>query len=405
MSDATLKRSIGLPLLALYGLGTILGAGIYVLVGEVAANAGTAAPSAFVLASLIAAFTALSYAELSSRLPKSAGEAAYVDAAFQRAALSRAVGWAVIISGVVSSATLSRGMVGYLSVFFDLPPSLIIIVMVASLGTLACWGISESLIAAAVITSLEIAGLLFVIVVAGDSFAEFPERWRTLLPAPDAAALSGIVAGAFLAFYAFIGFEDIVNVAEEVKSPRSILPRAIILSLVISTSLYFLVATVAVLSTPIDSLAGSSAPLALVIQNRGFAPESISAISLLAIVNGALIQIIMASRVLYGLADQGLAWQGFARVNPRTRTPLAGTIFVAGVVLLLALCFSLGGLARLTSAVALMIFSMVNAALLRLKARGIAHDGFRAPPAVPITGLALCAGMLLFQMFEFLRNF
>ena len=182
MSEPTLKRSVRLPLLTLYGLGTILGAGIYVLIGEVAASAGTAAPSAFVLASVIAGFTALSYAELASRVPKSAGEAAYVDVAFQRHLLSRAVGWAVIITGIVSAATMSRGFVGYLNVFLDLPTPLVIVGVVCALGALAGWGISQSLFAAASITVLEIGGLVFVVAVAGDSFAALPTAWPTLLP-------------------------------------------------------------------------------------------------------------------------------------------------------------------------------------------------------------------------------
>jgi len=393
-----------LPLLTLYGLGTILGAGIYVLIGEVAASAGTAAPSAFVLASVIAGFTALSYAELASRVPKSAGEAAYVDVAFQRHLLSRAVGWAVIITGIVSAATMSRGFVGYLNVFLDLPTPLVIVGVVCALGALAGWGISQSLFAAASITVLEIGGLVFVVAVAGDSFAALPTAWPTLLPDANMTALSGIMMGAFLAFYAFIGFEDIVNVAEEVQSPQSTLPRAIILSLVISAVLYFLVSTVAVLSTPIEALADNDAPLALIVETQGFSPSIIAAISLLAIVNGALIQIIMASRVLYGLADQGLAWRPLSRINARTRTPLLATGLVAIVVVGLALSFSLGGLARFTSGLALVIFCTVNAALLRLQSQNASRSTFRIARAVPATGLVLCGAMLVYQLYELARN-
>ena len=234
MSQVTLKRAIGLPLLTLYGLGTILGAGIYVLIGEVAGAAGMAAPSAFLIACVVASLTALSYAELSSRLPKSAGEAAYVDAGFQRPWLSRAVGWAVIATGIVSAATMCRGLVGYLTVFVDIPSFLVIIVVVGALTAIAVWGVTESLWAAAIVTILEIAGLVFVCVVAGDSLGRLPTEWPNLMPSSGASSLAGVFAGAFLAFYAFIGFEDIVNVAEEVRSPATSLPTAIILSLVIS---------------------------------------------------------------------------------------------------------------------------------------------------------------------------
>jgi APA family basic amino acid/polyamine antiporter len=398
-----LRRSIRLPLLTLYGLGTILGAGIYVLIGEVAASAGRAIPIAFLLASVVAGFTALSYAELSARLPRSAGEAAYVDAAFGRPLLSELVGWSVIGMGIVSAATMSRGLVGYLSVFFDFMEAPVLIAIIATLGATAIWGITESLIAAGIVTALEAGGLLLVCVAAGDSLAKLPEQWQIFWPTFDVSTWYGIAIGAFLAFYAFIGFEDIVNVAEEVKSPRTTMPRAIKLSLFISTALYLLVSTVAVLSTPIEKLAGSDAPLAVVMETNGFPPKVIAAISLLAIVNGALIQIVMASRVLYGLASQGLAWPVFARVNSRTQTPVAGTIVVSAAILLLAVFFSLGELSRFTSAVALAIFALVNAALIKLKFEPPAEPHYTAPHFVPVVGLLLCAAMLLYQIYVAIR--
>jgi len=381
----------------LYGLGTILGAGIYVLIGEVAARAGSAAPSAFLLASVLAGVTAFSYAELSARLPKSAGEAVYVAAGFKRPWLAIAVGWAVILTGVVSAATMARGFVGYLDIFIELPTSLVIFVTVGALGALASWGISESLFAAAAVTLLEIAGLVLVCVLAADSLTTIPDQWRSLLPDASTAGVIGIVSGAFVAFYAFIGFEDMVNVAEEVKTPTRTLPRAIILALFISTGFYFLVATVAVLTVPPESLAGSAAPLALLVSARGMPPEIIAAISLVAVLNGGLIQIIMASRVLYGLASQRLAWAPLARVHPATRTPLLSTAAVTMVVLMFALFFSLGGLASFTSFVALAVFAMVNASLWRLKRQTDSQPAFTVPHAVPIVGFMLCIAMLGYQ--------
>jgi amino acid transporter len=397
VSDPTLKRSIGVPLLTLYGLGTILGAGIYVLIGEVAGAAGMAAPSAFLLAAFLAGVTAFSYAELSARLPMSAGEAAYVDAGFGRPALSVLVGWGVIFTGIVSAATMVRGFVGYLAIFVSLPDPVVIVVAVAVLGGLAAWGISESLTAAALVTLLEVAGLIFVCVVAGGGLATLPDVWPSMLPDISVTGMTGLLAGAFLAFYAFIGFEDMVNVAEEVKKPRRTLPRSIILALVLSSLLYLFVAVVAVTSLPPAELAGDAAPLATIVAARGYSRSIIAAISLFAVLNGALIQIIMASRVLYGLSNQGRGWSVFARVNSRTRTPLFGTTAVALVVLLLSLLFSLGGLARATSFVALFIFAMVNAALWRLKRRGSPEAAFEVPTAVPVIGFLLCVGMLGYQ--------
>ncbi len=404
MSEPTLKRSIGYTLLTLYGLGTILGAGIYVLVGEVARTAGSAAPSAFLISALLAGVTAFSYAELASRLPRSAGEAVYVEAAFGLPAVATAVGWAVIVAGTVSAATMARGFVGYLDVFVVLSPSLGILAIVTAVGAIAAWGISESLTVAGAVTILEVAGLVLVCMVGGDNLTSLQNDWRSLLPRAETASWLGVLSGAFIAFFAFIGFEDMVNVAEEVKEPRTTLPRAIITALVVSTMLYFIVATVAVVSLPIDELAASGAPLARIVEAQGVSPLTIGFISLFALINGALVQLIMASRVLYGLASQRLAWSVFARIHPRTRTPVNATFVVTIFVLVLALTFSLDRLARVTSFVALGIFTVVNLALLRLKREDHKRPPFSVPTAVPVCGFLLCGGMMLYQTLGFLST-
>ncbi len=184
--------------------------------------------------------------------------------------------------------------------------------------------------------------------------------------------------------------------AEEVVEPSRTLPRAIVLTLAISTGLYFLVATVATLAVPGAELAGSPAPLAVVVASRGLPAEIIALVSLFAVLNGALVQVIMASRVLYGLASQRLAWRALAYVHPRTRTPLVGTLLVALALLALALSFPLGGLARATSFVALGIFTLVNASLWRLKRRA-PPAAFEVPAAVPVVGLVLCVAAIAYE--------
>lgn len=397
MASNRLRRSIGLPLLTLYGLGTILGAGVYVLIGEVVSLSGSQAPSAFVLAAVLAGITAFSFAELGSRLPKSAGESAYVLAAFNRRGLSTAVGWAVVAVGTVSAATMVVGFVGYLDVFVDLPSAIVISICVALLTAIAIWGIGESLLAAGAITLLEIGGLLFVCVIARDSFGRFADNWPSVLPGLDSVHLIGVASGAFIAFYAYIGFEDIVNVAEEVKQPKQNLPRAIVGSLVASTILYLLIAIVAVFAIPLADLAGSNAPLATIVESRGFSPAIIAAISLFAVMNGALVQIIMASRVLYGLASDGLAFAAFARVSGKTQTPIVGTMTVAAILLGLSLFFSVSDLARVTSFIALFIFTIVNIALWRLKRIAPGETEFSVPTAIPIAGAILCATMIGYE--------
>ncbi len=396
---AELKRSLSLALITCYGLGTIIGAGIYVLIGEIAARAGMHAPLAFAFAAVVAAFTAFSYAELCARYPHSAGEAAYVQAAFGRVNLSTFTGSCVILVGIVSAATLANGFVGYLRVFITLPDQLVIIGFILALAALAAWGISESVWAATLITLLELFGLGLVLFVTSGSFMELPERWPELLPRADGEVWTGVFLGAFLAFYAFIGFEDMVNVAEEVKNPRRNLPRAIVLALTISTLLYVLVALAAVLALPIETLAHSGAPLALIVEQRGgLSPAGISLISLAAVSNGALIQIIMASRVVYGMSRQGLAPSALGAVNSRTRTPLVATVAVTAVALAFALWLPLVRLAQLTSLVTLIVFALINLALLRLKRAAPHPQGIvRYPLWVPVIGFTLCIGLIVLQ--------
>jgi len=401
-----LRRVLSLPLITFYGLGTILGAGIYVLVGKIAGVAGFYAPLAFLIAAAVAALSGFSYAELTSRYPRAGGESIYIQEGLGVRALSTLVGLMVALAGLVSAATITHGFVGYLDVFVALPATPVIIVVVFALGALAIWGILESAWAAAIATMVEIAGLLLIIAVASPSLASLPARWPELLPSTDAAAWSGIMLGAFLAFYAFIGFEDMANVAEEVQDAERNLPRAILISLVIATSLYLLVALVAVLSLPPAQLAASAAPLALIFEHStGYSPILIAAISLFAVVNGALIQIIMASRMLYGMSAAGWLPGVFAQVSARTGTPVVATVAAASGVLLFALALPLATLAKATSTIVLVVFALVNLALIRIKRRDPAPAGARVYAGwIPWGGLLLSLALLAFHLLSLLRN-
>ena len=394
-----LRRALSLPLITFYGLGTILGAGIYVLVGKVAGAAGMYAPFAFLLASAVAAFTAFTYAELVARHPLSAAEAVYVQEGLRRRELTILVGLLIVFSGLVSSATIASGFVGYLRVFVDLPDALVIVLLVLALGVLAAWGILESVTAAAVATVIEIAGLVLIIAVSWESFIALPERLPELLPPLDGTVWWGIAAGSFLAFYAFIGFEDMVNVAEEVKDPERNLPRAIIFALVGSTILYFLVVTAAVLALPIDALSESEAPLALMFENAtGSRPLLIAIISLFAVVNGALIQMIMASRMLFGMGRAGWLPRVLAQVSGRTRTPLVATGVVTTGVLIFALWLPVVTLAELTSFAILLVFVLVNLSLIAIKRHQPPPPGIRVYPLwVPYGGLLSALALLAFS--------
>lgn len=388
---AELKRSLGVLHVTLYGLGTILGAGIYVLLGEVAGEAGAYAPVSFLLAGLVAGLSAFAYAELSSRFPKSAGEAVYTHEAFGLRALSTAVGWSVVMIGVVSAATIANGFQGYLHVFLDMPGWAAIAALVLTLGVIAAWGIGVSVTIAAAITVVEILGLVMVVALSSDSLATLPARLPELTPPMESAAWTGIGLGAFLAFYAFIGFEDIVNIAEEVKDPSRTLPMAIFLALGISATLYLLVTLSAVLTLPLETLSTTTAPMASIVAKRGsLATGVISLVSIVAVINGALIQVIMASRILYGMGRRAMAPALLSRVSTLTRTPLIATAAVTVTVLALALWLPLVTLAEATSFITLSVFALMNLALFRFKYGGGASWRKGCAIWVPAAGFVAC---------------
>lgn len=403
MSNAppvSLRRSISLPLLVLYGLGTTIGAGIYALMGAVAGAAGMHAWLAFATASLLVAASAASFAELAARYPRSAGEAVYVREGLGSSGLATAVGLLVVLAGCVSSATIANAFVGYLGAVVEVPRALGIAVFVGLLGGIAFWGVRESVWVAAVVTLLEVAGLVLVVIFAADALADLPRRAAELAPPSQGGAWYGIFAASFLAFYAFIGFEDMVNMAEEVRDVRRTLPLAIFVTLAVTTLLYVLLALVAVLSVAPAELAASDAPLVSIYERVGGPfPDALAAIGVIAMGNGALIQLIMASRVLYGLADQGALPRVLGRVHSRTRTPHWATAAGAGLVLVLALGFPLASLAHATSVITLVVFGLVNLALLRLQARVPLPAGVRgAPRAVPVLGFLACAAALAWEL-------
>ena len=395
----SLKRALSLPLVTFYGLGNILGAGIYVLIGKVVGHAGILAPLSFLLASLLACVTAFVYAELAARFPLSAGEAVYVQAGLRIRSLSAVVGLLIIFAGIVSAATILRGFAGYVQVFIAVHDVPVILVMVLLLGGLAAWGISESVMVAAIITVIEGIGLLLIIGVAAPGLADIRLDAVDISPLMDAGAWHGIFVGGFLAFYAFIGFEDMVNVAEEVQQPQRNLPRAILAALAISSVLYFMVALVAVASVPAAGLAESRAPLAFVYESvTGREPVLITVISMFAVINGALIQVIMASRVAYGMGLKGWLPLIFARVHAVTRTPVIATLSVALLVLVMAVWLPLETLAKSTSYFLLLVFSLVNLSLWRLKRDGPQPAGIISVPRwVPASGFVASSAFVLVQ--------
>jgi amino acid transporter len=391
-----LRRRLGLPLLLLYGVGITVGAGIYVLIGAVAGHAGVYAPWSFALAAAAMALTVGSYAELSTRFPVSAGEAAYVRAATKSRAASTAVGLLTLLIGIVASATVSLGAAGYIGEYVALPRGVIAGAVLIALGAVAAWGILESVLIASVFTLIEVGGLA-LIVVAGLQAGVPVAAVLTTPPPLEPAVLSGIGYASLLAFFAFIGFEDLANVVEEAKVPHRDIPRAMVLTLIVSTLLYLLVAAIAVAAVAPEALAASPAPLALVMRSlTGASPLLISLIAIVATLNTILAQLSMAARVIYGMAKQNDLPAALGAVHARTGTPVVATALVVGATLVLALTVPFERLAEGTSLATLAVFAMVNLSLLRLRARAepSPHPHVRVPVWVPAAGLATCLSMI-----------
>ncbi len=399
---AGLQRSISLPLLLFYGLGTILGAGIYVLVGQVAGLAGHSAPISFLIAAFVAGFTGFSYAELSARYPLSAGEAVYLQEAFGRPFWAVLVGLLVATSGIISAAAVTRGAVGYMQVFIDLPTYVLIIGSLLLLAMIAIWGTTESLIIAALFTLIEIFGLGLIIWVGRDAFSADAFNLADFAPEASLVKWQGIVVGGFLAFFAFIGFEDMVNVAEEVKNPQRNMPLAIIFAISIATLLYLSISIVAIHLASADELIANEAPLAFLFERAtGDTPWLISIISIFAVINGALIQIIMASRLLYGMSTKHWIPTIFGQLHPVTQTPIIATITIVALVMLFALFIPLVTLASITSFVLLMVFILINLALLKIKRddKPVAPEVTIYPVWVPLMGVITCLFLSISQLF------
>lgn len=407
-SAPALRRTFGLVTLVAFGIGDILGAGIYGLIGNVAHEVGNVVWGAFLVAFVVAAFTGLSYAELASRLPHSGGEARYAEAAFRRKGLAYLVGFLVLLSGLVSISTVSHIFANYLvaegGLLPGLPSPVVRVLFLLAIAAITYWGIRQSSAVNVVCTLVEATGLGIVVVVALPYFGSVD-----YLAVPEKAAreaLGGIPAwallsGGVLAFYSFIGFEDLANVAEEVKDARRNVPRAIVLALAIAAVFYGLVAIAAVSVVPYEELATSAsrAPLLEVVARAApaFPLGLFTLIALFAVTNTALVNFVMGSRLLYGMARQDLLPAALGRVHAGRSTPHVAVFLILGVTVVLTLALEKATLAGTTSLVLLVVFFTVNLSLIVLKARGEAMEEgiLRVPFVVPVVGALLTVGLAL----------
>ncbi len=401
-----LRRVISRNMLLLLVVGDVLGAGIYALVGEVGGRVGGAIWTAFGLALVLALFTAFAYAELVTKYPQAAGAALYVNKAWRRPFVTFLVAFAVMCSGLTSAATLSRAFGGdYLSVFIDLPTVLVALVFITAVALVNFRGISESVRLNVVLTSIELAGLLLVVLIGMAAIvdgAASVDGGRALEFEEGESVVAAIMGGAGLAFFALIGFEDSVNMAEEVRDPQRNYPRALFGGLLIAGAVYLLVTVVASTVVPTGELASSSGPLLEVVQTGPLSlpTELFSAIALFALANGALINMMMASRLVYGMAHEGILPRGLGRVHGERRTPWVAILVTTAIAMALIVAGDLSDLADTTVLLLLVVFTAVNVAVLVLRRDPVPHAHFRAPTAIPVIGAAASIALMTTKELE-----
>ncbi len=393
-----LVRVLGFWSIVAYGVGDILGAGIYALVGKIAGVAGGACWAAFLVSMGVAALTALSYAELSGRFPKSGGESYYAQEAFRSQGLALFIGWLVLCSGVVSMATVSRALGGYVHNFLPgISIPVVILVFLVVLTGINMLGMRASSATNIVCTTIEITGLLLVIVV-GVLYVARTGGLHVVMPGTASVPWTAVFQGGALAFFAFIGFEDMVNVSEEVKTPERTLPKAILFALGLAGTIYIIIALLAVSVIPPAELAASSAPLLDVVRRAApWVPVGLfTVIAMFAISNTALLNFVMGSRLIYGMAQQRLLPAALGTVHPTRHTPHIAIGVIAVAAILLALSGTLAFLAGTTSVLLLAVFFLVNLSLIVIQRRPRPAAGFRVPAAIPIAGACASLGLMLF---------
>jgi len=399
MGTGSLKKEIGLFGAVAYGVGIIVGAGVYALIGRAAGHAGNAIWVSFVLAAAVAAFTGLTYAEFSSMFPASSAEYVYVKKAFRNDFLAFVIGWLVLLSGVISGSAVALGFGGYLKVFVGLPESSTAILIIVVLALLNLWGIKETVRVNIVMTIVEVLGLVLVVSF-GARFLGSVNYFETPL------GLGGVVNAAALVFFAFIGFESLSKIAEETENPKRTMPRALILSLVISAILFTLVSFSVVSVMPYNQLAVSQSPLTDVVM-LAQGPQAalvLSVIALIATANTVLITITATSRIAYGMAKELSLPSVIARVHSKKGTPWVAILLVMAVSLSFVFLGDIEFVAKVTNVMIFLVFLAVNLAMIVLSRNKMTDkEAFKSPfrvKGIPVSAI-LGAGSAFLMLLQF----
>lgn len=396
VGQAELTRVIGPKLLFFFVLGDILGTGIYALTGSVAGEIGGALWVPFVGAFLVAFLTAFSYLELVGRYPRAAGAALYINRAFGVPFLTFIVAFAVVSSGITSasSAAVAFGRT-YLREFIELPIWMVAIAFIVLLALINFRGVGESLKINVLLTFIELSGLLIIIVVgvwAVSSGQGDPSR-LTNIDTTESGMLLAITSATALAFFAMVGFEDSVNMVEETKDPTAVFPRAMLLGMGAAGVIYVLVALTSSLLVPAHRLAQLESDALLEVLRvgaPGFPIGLFAVIGLFSVINSALLNMLMASRLVYGMARERIIPSALGSVHPTRRTPWVSILFTSAIAVFLVSFVPLADLAGTTSLLLLAVFALVNVACLVLRSRAAGHPHFRAPVWSPWLGALLC---------------
>jgi amino acid transporter len=391
-SAPALHRAIGPKLLLFLVIGDMLGTGIYALTGDVAGVVGGAGWLSFGAAFLVAMFSATSYLELVGKYPRAAGAALFSHEAFRSNVLTFFVAFAVMCSGLTSVAAASRTFAGYLESFITLPALLVAFAFVLMLTAVNFRGVAESVKFNVVLTAIEFSGLLIVIAVGFLALGNGVGDAGNALEFNEGDPISLVIGGATLAFFAIIGFEDSINLVEETQNPRRNFPRAFFYGITLTGIVYMLVAFVTTALVPIDVLRDSNQDLLEVVKIGApwFPLTVFSFIAMCAVTNTSLINLMMASRLIYGMAREQVVPPVFGTVHSARRTPWVGILFTTVLALVLASWGGVRTLGGTTALLLLCVFAIVNVSVLVLRRRPVAHDHYRAPTICPILGLVSC---------------
>jgi amino acid transporter len=399
-----LKRDITGKLLFLFILGDVLGAGVYALVGTIAAEVGGVTWAPMIVALLLSLLTAASYAELVTKYPKAGGSAVFAQRAFRSSFVSFLVGFSMLAAGIVSAAGLSLAFSGdYLGTFIDVPPVLGAVVFLFAVALLNARGIKESMRTNLVMTLIETSGLVLVVVTAaillGGGGGDLS---RAVTFAEGVDPVFAVFGAAILAYYSFVGFETSANVIEEVRDPSRVYPRALFGALLVAGVMYVLVGTAASIALPADELAASSGPLLDVVAASGVGVPAwlFSLIALIAVANGALLTLIMSSRLAYGMAKQRLLPSVLGRVLPKRRTPWVAIAVTTVAAMALAFTGDVATLAETVVLLLLFVFLSTNVAALVLRREKVDHEHYRAWTVIPVLGALSCVFLLTQQSGE-----